>query len=171
VSDNQPDATGPNSPTNPSISDAELDSAIEGVRSVVEIVGQGSISRLKLDYGALQVEVEYASELPAATSPQPPQPVLIPASPAEAVPEAPERPPVHVSAPLVGVFYRAQGPGKPPFVESGQRVAAGEQIGIIEAMKMMNSVLAECAGTVVDILVDDGDVVEYEQHLIAIEPN
>lgn len=184
MSDNLPDATSPTSPVGPAISGADLDSVIEGVRSVVEIIGQNSISRLKLDYGALQVEVEYAAELPATLPPAPlsaaaqsPQPVPAlqsvpaPLSAPEAGPAAGERPRVHVNAPLVGVFYRAQGPGKAPFVESGQRVEAGEQVAIIEAMKMMNSVLAECSGTVVDILAIDGDVVEYEQALIAIEPN
>lgn len=157
MSENLPESTGSN------FTDADLDSVIEGVRSVVEIVGQESISRLKLDYGPLQVEVEYAPERPAAPLSQPP-------TEPEVQQPAQDRLLDHIDAPLVGVFYQAPGPGKPPFVEPGQQVAAGEQVGIIEAMKMMNSVLAECSGTVVEVLVVDGDIVEFEQHLIAIAP-
>lgn len=77
---------------------------------------------------------------------------------------------VPVTAPLVGVFYRAPAPNDPPFVTVGQRVAEGDQLAIVEAMKMMNRVSAPCAGTVREIHCDDGAIVEFGQPLCTIDP-
>ena len=71
---------------------------------------------------------------------------------------------------LVGTFYRAPEPGAAPFVEVGDIVEAGQDVAIIEAMKMMNRVQTDRAGRVVEILVEDGETVEFEQPLIVIEP-
>ncbi|MEO3745762.1 acetyl-CoA carboxylase biotin carboxyl carrier protein [Plantactinospora sp. B5E13] len=73
-------------------------------------------------------------------------------------------------APLVGTFYRSPEPGGPPFVEVGDRVEAGQVVCIVEAMKLMNEVVAEQAGRVVEVLVGDGDPVEFGQPLLALVP-
>ena len=73
-----------------------------------------------------------------------------------------------VPAPLLGTFYRAPKPGAPPFVVVGSTVEEGTIIGIIEVMKLMNSVRAEVKGTVVEILVEDGAAVEYGQVLLRV---
>lgn len=75
-----------------------------------------------------------------------------------------------VSAPLVGTFYRAASPGERPFVQVGDVVAAGQQVGIVEAMKLMNPVEADRPGRVVDVLVADGTPVEYSDALIVLAP-
>ena len=75
---------------------------------------------------------------------------------------------VSVIAPLVGIFYRAPRPGAPPFVDVGSAVEADTIVGIIEVMKLMNTVRAEAVGTVSAILVEDGGVVEYGQPLMRI---
>lgn len=75
-----------------------------------------------------------------------------------------------VCAPMIGTFYHAPEPGAPPFVAVGDLVAPGEQIGILEVMKMMSAVKADVAGTVREILVPDGGPVEFQQPLIAVEP-
>ena len=69
---------------------------------------------------------------------------------------------------MVGTFYRSPAPGKPPFVEIGQRVKKGDTICIIEAMKMMNEVKSEFSGTVKQILVDNAEPVEFDQTLFVI---
>jgi len=74
-----------------------------------------------------------------------------------------------VTAPFVGIFYRAPKPGAPPYVEVGSRVEEDTIIGIIEVMKLMNAVRAEVRGKVLEILVEDGAVVEYGQVLLRIE--
>jgi acetyl-CoA carboxylase biotin carboxyl carrier protein len=75
-----------------------------------------------------------------------------------------------VTAPLVGTFYRAGEPGARPFVEVGDVIQAGQQIAIVEAMKLMNAVESDQAGRVAEILVADAESVEYAQPLILLEP-
>jgi acetyl-CoA carboxylase biotin carboxyl carrier protein len=74
----------------------------------------------------------------------------------------------HVRAPLVGVFYRTPSPGEPPFVEVGDWIEPGQQVGIIEAMKMMVPVESDTAGRVTEILAEHGEPVEYDRPLVAV---
>ena len=73
-----------------------------------------------------------------------------------------------ITSPFVGTFYRAPGPGSDPFVEVGQQVKKGDVLCIIEAMKLMNEIEAESAGTVVEILVENGKAIEFDQPLIVL---
>ena len=74
-----------------------------------------------------------------------------------------------IKAPLVGTFYKAPAQDAKPFVEKGQTIHAGDVVGIIEAMKLMNEVTAPMDGTVDDILVQDGEMVEFDQVLMTIQ--
>jgi acetyl-CoA carboxylase biotin carboxyl carrier protein len=74
-----------------------------------------------------------------------------------------------VTSPMVGTAYRSPEPGAPPFVEVGSRVAAGQTLLIIEAMKTMNQIPSPKAGTVIAILIEDGQPVEYGEPLVVIE--
>jgi acetyl-CoA carboxylase biotin carboxyl carrier protein len=74
----------------------------------------------------------------------------------------------YVVAPTVGVFYRSPEPGSPPFVDVGDLVEPGQQVGIVEAMKLMIPVEAECAGRIVEIICADAQAVEFEQRLICV---
>jgi len=76
-----------------------------------------------------------------------------------------------IKAPLVGTFYRASQPGAAPFVNEGDTVDAGQTVGIVEAMKLMNQVTADVSGKVAQILAEDGAWVEFEQTLMVIEPS
>lgn len=71
---------------------------------------------------------------------------------------------------MVGTFYRAPAPDEPPFVDKGDRVQVGQTVCIIEAMKLMNEIEAEVAGEVVEILVANGDPVEFGQILMRVNP-
>jgi acetyl-CoA carboxylase biotin carboxyl carrier protein len=77
---------------------------------------------------------------------------------------------VAVLAPLVGTFYRSPGPGQKPFVEDGSTVSVGDTVCIVEAMKLMNEVAAGEGGRVAEIVVADGERVEFEQVLMYLEP-
>ncbi len=77
---------------------------------------------------------------------------------------------VAIEAPMVGTFYRAPGPGKPPFVEVGQSVAPDDTVCIIEVMKLFNSIKAGCHGRVVEVCAENGAVVQAGQALMWIEP-
>lgn len=75
-----------------------------------------------------------------------------------------------IKSPMVGTFYRAPAPDAPPYVDKGQAVKKGDVVCIIEAMKLMNEIKAEFAGVVKDILVENGEPVEFGQSLFLIEP-
>lgn len=73
-----------------------------------------------------------------------------------------------IESPMVGVFYQSSQPGKPPYVSKGQHFADGDTLCIIEAMKLMNEITAETAGTIMEVCVDNGQVVEFGQVLYRI---
>ena len=75
----------------------------------------------------------------------------------------------HIISPIVGTFYRKPAPNKPPFVEIGDKVNAGDVVCIVEAMKMMNEIKSDFTGTVSSIEVDDAAPVEFGQILIVID--
>ena len=77
---------------------------------------------------------------------------------------------VDVTSPFVGTFYRSSNPTAPPFLEVGSSVRAGQTLCIIEAMKLMNEIEADCSGTIAEILVQNGKSVEFGQKLFRIKP-
>ncbi len=78
---------------------------------------------------------------------------------------------IEIASPMVGTFYSAPSPDSDPFVQSGTRVSTGDTVCIIEAMKLMNEIEAEVTGVIKQILVENGEPVEYGQPLFYIEPN
>jgi acetyl-CoA carboxylase biotin carboxyl carrier protein len=76
---------------------------------------------------------------------------------------------VYVTSPFVGTFYRSPSPDAPPFVEPGSVIREGQALCIVEAMKLMNEIEADCAGTVVEILAENGKPVEFGQHLFRVK--
>ncbi|MFJ1760851.1 acetyl-CoA carboxylase biotin carboxyl carrier protein [Amycolatopsis sp. NPDC088138] len=138
--------------------DAEAVMAVLG-RTLADAVNAApSIpARARVRYGGASIEVEW--------------PVAGSVTPAAAVPETePDRGLLEVSAPVVGVFYRASEPGARPFAEVGDEIEIGTQVGIVEAMKLMNPILAEHAGTVIEIVAADAAPVEYGQPLMLLRP-
>jgi acetyl-CoA carboxylase biotin carboxyl carrier protein len=124
----------------------------------------GELRRLTVRRGDRAIEVEWAAE-PAA-----PRPAAAPepGPPARPVP-VPETT-VAVRAPLVGTFYLAPSPGADPFVRPGDEVEIGQTLGILEAMKLMNPIIADDPGVVAEILVGDAESVEYDQVLMRLHP-
>ncbi len=104
-------------------------------------------------------------------------PELVEHLPSEPVADVPISPPpleqklVEVISPMVGTFYRAPAPGEAAFVEVGDRIRLGQTVCIIEAMKLMNEIETEVSGQVIQILVQDGEPIEYGQPLMRINPN
>ena len=93
----------------------------------------------------------------AAAAPQPPEVVQVPAAPAASAAE----PGVDVCSPMVGVFYAAPAENAEPFVKVGDRVKKGQTLCIVEAMKLMNEIMAEQDGEILEICVENGQVVDY----------
>lgn len=134
----------------------------------------GPIRRIRLGSGDAVLEVEWHAV--GDTGQPPPQPVVPPQPLLAAQPVVPPQPAAGpaarhaVRSPIVGTFYRAPEPGAAPFVAVGDRVHPGQVVGIVEAMKLMNEVTADRAGRIAEIVADDGQPVEYDQPLLAVDP-
>jgi acetyl-CoA carboxylase biotin carboxyl carrier protein len=148
------------------------------LKKLIDLVQESGISELEVTEGEEKVKIVKHGPVPiqaaagAAPASHPvgvaaPPPAAPAAAPAEAVP--PQAPEGHlVKAPMVGTFYRASSPNSKPFAELGQAVSVGDTLCIIEAMKLMNEIEADAAGTVKAILVENGQPVEYGQPLFVI---
>ena len=143
-----------------------IDLVSESNVSELEITeAEGKVRIVKSAPAAMAAPVTYTMAPPAAA----PAPVVEVAAAAVAA-AAPAEPTGHiVKSPMVGTFYRASSPGAKAFVEVGSVVKEGETICIVEAMKILNEIEADKSGTVKQILVDNGQAVEYGQPLFVIE--
>ena len=131
--------------------------------------GEESVRLSRIPTGVAVAAPAAALEVrsPAAAAPAP-APLSPPSDPGTAKTGA-DLPPGHVvRAPMVGTYYSAPAPDKPVFVSVGQQVKAGDTLGIIEAMKMFNPIEADVAGTVVAILCESGQPIEFDQPLFVI---
>jgi acetyl-CoA carboxylase biotin carboxyl carrier protein len=143
----------------------------DDVREILRLIDESELDELLIDTPDLQLHVRRGGARAEAD----PAPGPEPAAPIEPGPAAPVSADgagsVHtVESPLLGVFYRASAPGAAPFVEPGARVEPGTVLCLIEVMKMMNSIEAGIAGTVVEICVQNAELVEHGQPLFRIEP-
>ena len=145
------------------------------LKTLIELVETSGISELEVTEGEEKVRIVKSSSAPSGGMMMVPAhaaPALAPAAAAPA-PAPVAAPPVPtgfmVKSPMVGTFYRSSSPTTPSFVEIGSKVAEGDTLCIIEAMKLMNEIPADQAGTITQILVENGQPVEYGQPLFVIE--
>ena len=158
-----------------------MDLTHEDVRKIVEIVDAAqNLDEVELVFGGFRLHLRRDGSGPMAVRAAVPQhaaplPVPVPVTP-EAAPSAaaktrfPEGV-VAIRSPMLGTFYRAPSPGEKPFTEVGARVQADDTVCVIEVMKLFSSIRAGVDGTVVEILVENGGLVEYEQAVILISPD
>ncbi len=146
---------------------------VEKIRSLVSMMGEYNLSEIKIEMEGCNISLRrncapeiaavpviQTAAIPAAVQPAAPAPA--PAAPAaEAHKET-------IDSPLVGTLYRAPGPDAKPFVQVGDRVNADTTVCIIEAMKVMNEIKAEKSGVIKEILVENGQPVEYGQPIFVI---
>jgi acetyl-CoA carboxylase biotin carboxyl carrier protein len=147
------------------------------LKTLIDLVAESGIAELEVTEGEDKVRIAKFS--PAPVAPSSPTTVVTGgfpgvaappvAAPAAAPAAAPEPTGHVVKSPMVGTFYRSPSPGAPSFVELGQAVKPGDTLCIIEAMKLLNEIEAEVGGTVKEILVDNGQPVEYGQPLFLID--
>ena len=152
---------------------------IRKVKKLIELLDESGIAEIEITEGEESVRISrYAQGAPAAAPPPmayaapAPAPAAPPAAAdsAAAAPKAPEEDGFEVIAPMVGTYYAAPSPGAAAFVQVGDRVQEGDTLCIIEAMKLMNELEAEVAGTVAQVCVQNGEPVEYGQVLFRIKP-
>ncbi len=142
----------------------------DDVREILRLIDESKLDELRIETPEFRLHVRRGT---AAAAEDPPDP-----EPAE--PAAPERaaaaPAVAsdgartIEAPMLGTFYRAGAPGASPFVDVGTKVDPGTVVCLIEVMKMMNSIQAGVAGTIVEICAENAQLVEYGDPLFRVEP-
>jgi len=150
---------------------------IRKIKKLIELVEESGIAELEITEGEESVRINrnnmsagpaYAQFAPQQYAPAPAP--AAPSAPAAVESEAPAGPTGHqVKSPMVGSFYAAASPEAPAYVEVGSQVKVGDTLCIVEAMKMMNQIESDKAGTVKAILVENGEPVEFDQPLFIIE--
>jgi acetyl-CoA carboxylase biotin carboxyl carrier protein len=136
------------------------------IRELAELLAETGLTEIEIEQGGARLRVARQSgghfvSVPSGGAPAPAQ-----AAPAAEAPKGPH--PGAVPSPMVGTVYVAPEPGKPPYVKVGDRVAEGDTLLIVEAMKTMNPILAPRGGTISEICVHDAEPVEFGQTLLII---
>ena len=146
---------------------------IRKVKKLIELLEASSVDEIEIKEGEESVRISRNTGAPIAmaapvAAPAMPAPAALapsPVTPEAAAPSAANA----VKSPMVGTFYRSPSPDAAPFVEVGQNVRVGDVLCIVEAMKMMNQIEADRAGTVTAVHAENGDPVEFDQPLITVE--
>ena len=146
---------------------------IRKVKKLIELLEASSVDEIEIKEGEESVRISRNTGAPIAmaapvAAPAMPAPAALapsPVTPEAAAPSAANA----VKSPMVGTFYRSPSPDAAPFVEVGQNVRVGDVLCIVEAMKMMNQIEADHAGTVTAVHAENGDPVEFDQPLITVE--
>jgi acetyl-CoA carboxylase biotin carboxyl carrier protein len=155
----------------------------DDVLHILKLIDESHFDYFQLEVGELKITVSKGDPIPVAATPQASAvpAVAAPASKPAAAP-APATAPqaaksvtvpegmLPIIAPLLGTFYVAPEPGAPPFVKVGQAITEDTTVGLIEVMKVFNSVRAAVKGTIVDVVVQNGQFVEFGQTLFIVKP-
>ena len=140
------------------------------LKTLIDLVSESNVSELEITEADGKVRIVKAVQQAYLVPPPMAPSVAHPAVPLAAAAQVPAAPAGHVvKSPMVGTFYRASNPGGKPLVEVGQAVTQGESICIIEAMKIMNEIETDHTGTIMQVLAENGQAVEFGQPLFIIE--
>ncbi len=153
---------------------------LKELKELIEMLKNTDISEIEIERSGTKVRLRKGGDVTFhPTMPRmeyPPAAIVAPSQTEQERPAAGPAPAevstnqIKVTSPIVGTFYRASSPDKPPYVEIGDVVKKGQVLCIIEAMKLMNEIESEAAGKIVQVLVENGQPVEYGQSLFVIEP-
>ncbi len=150
---------------------------IRKIKKLIELIEDSGVSEIEIKEGEESLRITRHTENPVPQAYMPAAPVSAPAAATTiSLPSEPKevQEPVHseadmIKSPMVGTFYRASSPTADPFVEVGQTVSVGDTLCIIEAMKMLNQIESDKSGTIKEILVENGQPVEFGQPVFIIE--
>ncbi|RXF69525.1 acetyl-CoA carboxylase biotin carboxyl carrier protein [Arcticibacter tournemirensis] len=156
---------------------------IKQVQELIRFVSKSGVNEVSIEEKDFKITIK-TNQAPTYVNATIPAPVAAApqAQPASVVPSAPAEPKVTIAeaedsskyvtvkSPMIGTFYRTAGPDKPPFVNVGDEVKAGQVVCIIEAMKLFNEIESEVSGRIVKVLVENSSPVEYDQPLFLVEP-
>ena len=138
---------------------------LKEIKEMIQLMNEHGLSEIELDRDGLKIRLRKGGHPEISVAPGPPQPKEAHA-PAAATPEIGL---TEIKSPMVGTFYRAPAPDAPPYIEEGQKIEKGQTLCIIEAMKLMNEIKAELSGTVKEILVKNGEPIEFDQTLFRVK--
>jgi acetyl-CoA carboxylase biotin carboxyl carrier protein len=159
---------------------------IQEINDLLKAFTKSNVNELKLEKGDFKVTIKQgvtatpvmmaSPQMMAAAPAVNAAPAAPAATPAAAPASAPAAAPaaekgVIIKSPMIGTFYRSAGPGKPVFVNVGDKIESGKVLCIVEAMKLFNEIEAEISGTILKVLVDDASPVEYDQPLFLVDPS
>ncbi len=152
----------------PTASVSDLGELAAFVERIVALAQRAGVSALEIKTDDVAIKLRSGQVVDPTSGPAPATPAFVDSSlPSAGVEPAPGH---IISSPMVGTFYHALSPADPPLVQVGDRVEAGQLIGIIEAMKIMNEITADQAGTVLEIMASNATAVEYGSPLIRLGP-
>ena len=145
------------------------------VAEIMRLLEESSFDSLSLEMGGVKLNLQRGSAAPVRQASAPATAAPAPQATAPPPPAQKVRPPseaglAEVASPLLGIFYRAPKPGEPPFVEIGSKVEEDTVVGIIEVMKLMNTVRAGVKGEVTEIIAENAALVEYGEVLMRLRP-
>ena len=168
----------------------------QDIKDLIKLIDETELAEFKLKDGDLELSIRTkyygATKQPVVQSVATPPQAMVPvppaqqeatpppaAAPAKSEPEA-EKPQeaksdesqyLEIKSPIVGTFYRASSPDKPPYVKIGESIEKGAVVCIVEAMKLFNEIESEISGTIVKVVVEDAQPVEYDQVLFLVDPS
>ena|SRR5437016_8866120 len=152
----------------------------DDVLHILKLIDESKFDYFQLEVGELKITVSKGDPIPIPGAAQPgavsaaprPAPAPTPAAAAAQTPKPVAVPEgmLSIAAPLLGTFYIAPEPGAPPFVKVGQQITEDTTVGLIEVMKVFNSVRSTVKGTIVDLVVQNGQFVEFGQTLFVVKP-
>ena len=150
----------------------------DDVREILRLIDESKLDELRIETAEFKLHVLRggAAAQPHEPAERAPEPAERAPEPAERAPEAPASPPAAsngartIDAPMLGTFYRAEAPGAAPFVDVGTEVDPGTVVCLIEVMKMMNSIQAGVAGTIVEVCAENAQLVQYGDPLFRVQP-
>ncbi|UXX79614.1 acetyl-CoA carboxylase biotin carboxyl carrier protein [Reichenbachiella carrageenanivorans] len=160
---------------------------VKEIRDLIDFLSSSGLEEVNIETDEFKIKIKRSNEAQVvervvASAPAPvaapvaaaPAPVAAPAPAAPSAPVADAAPAgnyIEIKSPMIGTFYRSANPESPAFVNVGDKVSAGGTVCIIEAMKLFNEIESEVSGTIVKVLVDDSQPVEYDQPLFLVDPS
>jgi acetyl-CoA carboxylase biotin carboxyl carrier protein len=141
------------------------------IRQIIELMEQHELVEVDLQEGEEKIKLKRGGAVQMVAAPVAAAPAAAPAPTATAAPADNTAGTVTINAPMVGTFYAKANPESPPFVKVGDRVNADTVVCIVEAMKVFNEIPAECSGTIVEVLVNDQQPVDFGKPMFRVQPD
>lgn len=143
---------------------------IKRIEEVVRLMEKHALTEISIEEEGVKIHLRKGLGGEIEKTVQMASPVLTPAKDMPPPTKEEERNLVEIKSPMVGTFYKSPSPDAKPFVETGKRIKEGDVLCIIEAMKLMNEIKSEVKGKIVDMLVENGEPIEFGQVMFLVEP-